>query len=132
MSEACTRIFSFMLDWSAKYSQKIGVTCGVNTDFYEDDISGEELLKWIQAYQSGGISYDTFYHNLEKKEAFPSNWDKGKELDAIERTSNTMFTLSDEKFTSLSNEITRLKKLLNIKDSDEPEEDGTNEENVEE
>jgi hypothetical protein len=57
-----------MLQWNGKKDISVEVT--LNTDYYQDDITGEELVKWTEALQSGAISFDTFFYNLSKKEAY--------------------------------------------------------------
>ncbi len=93
VSEIASQIFTFMFKWNR---DDIKVRCTLNTDYYQDDISGEELVKWVEALQTGAISYDAYYFNLEKKEAFPPGWSKEKERRSMEDTAHDMNTPDEE------------------------------------
>jgi hypothetical protein len=105
-SEAFSEILTEQLQWDKNNDYVVDLT--LNTDYYLDDISGDELLKWMDAYQRGGISYDIYYYNLEKKEAFPPEWDKEKELASLEESLERQTNLQDEKFISLSERLAEL------------------------
>jgi len=109
VSEMGSKIFTFILSWAQPSQELINVSVMVNTDFYQDDINGDELLKWIQAYQTGGISFDAYYYNMERKEAFPSDWSKEKEVEAIQNNVASALDGTDEKMIDLQMQIDDLK-----------------------
>lgn len=44
------------------------VQINLNTDFVEQSLTGQELVALVQSWQSGAISHDTLYYNLERGE----------------------------------------------------------------
>jgi hypothetical protein len=81
-SNVMTTILNLILQWGG-YTDVQG-SLHINTDFFDDLITPESILKFVQLVQSGGISYDTFYYNLSKRDVYPPEWTKEKEKSAIE------------------------------------------------
>lgn len=107
LSEAFTEILNMLLEWAGEEKR---INIKINTDFYQDDLDGEELLKWIEALQQGGISYDVFYYNLTKKEAFPPEWNEEREKEALRETMSG--GLGDGTFDEVVAELNMLKRSL--------------------
>lgn len=109
MSEALTKMFNFLLEWA---NLDYEVVVRVNTDFYQDDISGEELTKWIESYQMGGISFEMMYFNLNKKEAYPPGWSMEQEMARINNSSAGMEGIGDDRMAAIMDEIDALKTFV--------------------
>lgn len=124
ISESMSEVFTFLLKWAGQ--EDLIVNVALNRDFYEDNISGEELLKWIDAYQNGGISFDMYYDNMDKREVFSPNWSIQKERAALQESSMNLIGIGDDKAAGMQDQITslieRLKKqginLEEVKDDD--------------
>jgi hypothetical protein len=100
-------ICDFLLSW-ARYKDT-GINIQVNKDFFQDDIKGSELLEWMKAWQNGGISDEVYFYNLKKKEVYPENWDWEVELDAIQKSLDRQFNLTDEKYIEILEKFESLK-----------------------
>ena len=59
------------LEMMAEWEGKTPATIKLNTDFSDIGISNDDLTALMQAWQSGGISHDTFLWNLQKGEVLP-------------------------------------------------------------
>jgi len=105
-SEAFSKILTEQLQWDKDEEYVVEVT--LNQDYYNLEMTGSQVLEWMDAYQRGGISSQVFYSNLEKGEIFPVEWDYQKEQDAIEADEERRNNLSDEKFIALSERILEL------------------------
>jgi hypothetical protein len=81
-SDVLTTVLNLILEWSG-YSDVKG-TVHINTDFYDDIITPDSVIRWTQLRQAGGISTQTWYYNLEKRDVFPPDWSLEKELGLIE------------------------------------------------
>jgi hypothetical protein len=92
LSTSISKVLSFQLKWAG---EKLNVDMALNTDFFNDNITGDEVLQWIQAAQQGGISFDTYYYNMKRKEAFPEGWTKEQEIDALQEGFPGGYALSD-------------------------------------
>ena len=103
LSESMSDVFSFLLDWAG--FKDVNVSVDINKDFYEDDLSGEELLKWIESVQNGGASFEMYYFNMDKKEAFPPDWSMDKERAALEKANANTLGLGDEKAADLQAQL---------------------------
>jgi len=105
-SESFSKILTEQIQWDKSKEYVVEIT--LNQDYYQDDLKPEDVLKWLDAYQRGGISSSTMNYNLTKGEIFPPEWDYQKEMDAIEEDNEKRNTLSDEKFMELSERIIEL------------------------
>ena len=81
-SNVMSVILNLILEWAGHTGVKGNVN--INTDFYDDLIVPESVISWTQLLQSGGISQETWYYNLEKRDVFPPDWSMAKELTSIE------------------------------------------------
>lgn len=73
-------IMTFKLEWSG--IDEI-VTITLNTDFDENQLEGVELINWFSGLQSGAISYETYYYNMQRRELYPPDWTPKKEQEGI-------------------------------------------------
>lgn len=110
ISGSMSEVFTFLLGWAGHGD--IIVDVELNKDFYEDSITGEEILKWIEAYQTQGIAFETYYFNLDKREVFESGWSKEKELAALQNSDNGLLSIGDEKSVSLQERMDAMQKVL--------------------
>jgi hypothetical protein len=58
----------------------------LSTDFVSNKISSQQLTAITAALQSGAISLETYFYNLEQGEMFPDAWTIEDEKRAIEET----------------------------------------------
>lgn len=96
-------ITRFLLKW-ANY-EGTGINIQVNKDFFQDDIKGAELLEWMKAWQQGGISWETYFYNLKKKEVYPDKTDGASEKERIRESLNDQLTIADEKYMEIMERI---------------------------
>jgi len=99
-------ISRFLLKWAGY--EDTGVNIQVNTDYYQDDISGEELLSWMKAWQQGGISFETYFYNLKKKEVYPDKTNREDEKERIHESLNEQLTVADEKYMDILDKFSAL------------------------
>lgn len=79
LSKALTRACSFMYAWAGLPE----VTVQLNTDYIPASASPQDIQAWLQAYQSGAISFQSLYGNLKKGEVFLAGTDAEEEQIAI-------------------------------------------------
>jgi len=65
VSEALTKALSFAAKWMGDMAD---VIYDLNTDYNPTGMDAQSLTALIAAWQSGGISYETFYENLQRGE----------------------------------------------------------------
>lgn len=88
-SKVMSIILNLILDWSG-YSMVKG-SIQINTDFFEDMISADGVISWSQLLQSGSISPQTWYYNLDRRDIFPPDWSLEKEMTSIEEGGMGLF-----------------------------------------
>ena len=49
------------------------IEVSLNTDFTDTKINAQDLTALMGAWQSGGISHETFLHNMKKGEVIPDD-----------------------------------------------------------
>jgi len=56
--------------WWAGFEDDVAKTCSItlNSDFFETQLTAQEAQALMALWQSGGISYETFYWNLQRGE----------------------------------------------------------------
>lgn len=79
ISKVLSRACSFMYAWSGLPP----VTIILNTDYMPASASPQDIQAWLQAYQSGAISFQSLYGNLKKGEVFLAGADPEEEQAAI-------------------------------------------------
>lgn len=65
VSEALTKAIRFCAQWLGSDQEAF---IALNTDYSPSRLSGQDLTALVGSWQSGAISYDTFYANLQKGE----------------------------------------------------------------
>lgn len=63
-----------------------------NTDIVDSKLAPEELRVLVEAYQGGAISFDTFYHNLQRGEMTRPDVDADEERELLEATTAAQMT----------------------------------------
>jgi hypothetical protein len=106
LSAAFSEILTFLLEWDEHEDLVAEVV--LNTDYYDEQVSGEELMKWMRVWQGGGLSFDAYYNMLEKREAYPANWTKEKEAKRIKKSMEDLMNLPDEKYNIVMAKIMEL------------------------
>ncbi len=66
VSESLGACVKWMIQWSGKDAEKASVK--LNTDYFPRRLPEREMIALLQAWQGGGISWQTFHHNLMKGE----------------------------------------------------------------
>ena len=84
LSVSISKILTYQMQWADETKKNIKVDMQLNTDFFDETITGKEVLDWIAAAQQGGISFETYYHNMDKKEAFPVGWTMQQEAEKLQ------------------------------------------------
>lgn len=103
LSKNLTAICRFVLAWARKPDPSMRVI--INTDFFQDDIKGSELLEFMKAYQQGGISWDTYFETMKKKELYKAGTTSKQEKEAIEKSLEDQFNMADEKYLDVLEKI---------------------------
>ena len=80
VSAGLTRVLGFIMLIEGKEADRASVSIALNTDFNVTGITPEELLAMFQVLLSGGISYDTFFYNLQRGEIIPENVTQEEEM----------------------------------------------------
>ena len=85
MSIAMSELFTFKARWSLgkKGEDAVSITVTLNTDFTENVMDGQFLTSMISALQGGAISPEVFYYNMDRREAYPKDWNFEKEMEAL-------------------------------------------------
>ena len=95
------------------------ILINVNTDYYEERMTPQELEKAVAAVQAGKISQRAFYNYLDSLEFYPKDWTFEKEQEELARDSLGVINLSDEKYMELLDALEetqkRLEKLENVR-----------------
>ena len=70
VQEGIAKALSIMAEWEGVSGD---IEVSLNTDFSDTRISAEDLTALMGAWQSGGISHETFLHNMKKGEVIPDD-----------------------------------------------------------
>ena len=70
VQEGIAKALSLMAEWEGVSGD---IEVELNTDFSDTKISAEDLTALMTAWQSGGISHETFLHNMKKGEVIPND-----------------------------------------------------------
>lgn len=85
-----TKILQAMIGWAkptlTDWTGVLTATVEINSDLADDIITGADAKNWMDVLLNGGVSYDTYYSNMEKRETYPDNWTKEKEWEALKKT----------------------------------------------
>lgn len=89
LSASLTQAIRWFIWWQgteedpSKIDEKFVVL--VNDDFVDTPMDSTLLTALVAALQGDCISFDTFFHQLQKGEVYPDDWDLTKEVSAISR-----------------------------------------------
>lgn len=81
ISQGLTRVLNIMSEWAGAGTNQ-SVT--LNTDFIEIGMTGPELTALVGAWQSGAISRETMFWNLQQGEMIPPGVTSDEEKDKID------------------------------------------------
>ena len=81
VQEGIAKALSIMGEWEGVSGD---IEVDLNTDFSDTKISSEDLTALMSAWQSGGISHETFLHNMKKGEILPNEISIEDERDRID------------------------------------------------
>ena len=81
VQEGIAKALSFMAEWEGVSGD---IEVELNTDFSDTKISAQDLTALMGAWQSGGISHETFLHNMKKGEVLPNDVSVEDEKDRID------------------------------------------------
>ena len=115
MSRAFTDIANFMLKW---FGEDKRVSVQMNTDFYDREITGQELIQIFENVQRGNLSFETAFYNLQRRDVYPPGWNVEKEIERIRDTGSELFGLSDDKFNRVMDDIERLKEVFGLEEGE--------------
>lgn len=115
LSSAFSEIITFMLEWDDQ--PELNAYVAINYDFYDENISGEELLKYMRAWQAGGLSRSAYFNLLQKKETYPEGWSESDEFNEIQEQMSQMYNLSDEQYLELKVKLDDLSERLKLSES---------------
>jgi hypothetical protein len=87
VSEAITKAIKFAAAWMGVSDD---ITYELNTDYNPVGMSAQDLTALLAAWQSGAISYDTFYDNLQRGEIASTDRTAEEEQSLITNANNGM------------------------------------------
>lgn len=70
VQEGIAKALSIMAEWEGLSGD---IEVSLNTDFTDTKINAQDLTALMGAWQSGGISHETFLHNMKKGEVIPDD-----------------------------------------------------------
>tara|TARA_R110000744_G_scaffold343971_1_gene449219 strand:+ start:303 stop:1613 length:1311 start_codon:yes stop_codon:yes gene_type:complete len=70
VQEGIAKALSIMAEWEGVSGD---IEVSLNTDFTDTKINAQDLTALMGAWQSGGISHETFLHNMKKGEVIPDD-----------------------------------------------------------
>lgn len=70
VQEGISKALSIMAEWEGVSGD---IEVSLNTDFTDTKINAQDLTALMGAWQSGGISHETFLHNMKKGEVIPDD-----------------------------------------------------------
>jgi len=98
ISHSMTKVMKIAIEWAGGNSTNINIE--YNTDYQVNEIPTGRLTELLGAWQSGGISYETFYYVLNSYEIYPNGWSKELELELINESMTKQVTDRQAKLNS--------------------------------
>lgn len=95
ISQALTQVMKWHAEWKGDTVDE-EMSIALNQDFVNAEMPTDLLLALLQAVQSGQISWETFYFNLEKGELTRPGVDAGTEKALIEEQNSSNGLLDQE------------------------------------
>jgi hypothetical protein len=80
---AMQHVLTFMVNWEAIVKED-AVVVDINKDLLDSTIDPQTLTALMAAWQGGGISHETYLHNMKKGEILPDDISVEEELGRIE------------------------------------------------
>lgn len=81
-SDGLTRVLRWFEAWlRGEASESTGIT--LNNDLLPQGITPQQVVALMQGLQSGAISFDSYFYNMQRGEMYPDGWTKDDEADAI-------------------------------------------------
>jgi hypothetical protein len=87
VSASIQRALKIAAQWQGANPEDVSIE--LNRDYYPSTMNAQMLTALLNAFQSGAISYDTFWKNLQEGELAPTTRDAQDELDMIEASSGS-------------------------------------------
>lgn len=84
VSEAMTQMLRWYAEWTG-ISETADISVELNADFDLSGMTPQMLQTLFTVFQSGGMSYTTFFYNLEAGEMFPDGHTLETEMELIEK-----------------------------------------------
>ena len=94
MDAIMEKIFTLIMEW---YGGTEDVEIEYNTDFENNEMNPQLFTALMSGWQSGAISWPTFFYNLKNKEMYPGGWTLEDEDTAIQETLETQIKRRDQK-----------------------------------
>ena len=90
----------------------------MNTDFYDREITGQDLVAWFENVQRGNLSFEAAFFNLQRRDVYPPGWNVEREIERIRDTGSELFGLSDDEFNRVMDDIERLKTVFGLEEGE--------------
>ena len=86
IADTVSRGLTVALTWLAEWQSAAGdVSVQLNKDFVDVAMTPQEITAMVAAWQSGGISRETLFYNLQRGEVIPAERTFEEEVELIER-----------------------------------------------
>lgn len=86
LSEQISKVLNVLAIWLTDQETADPISVKYNTVFEEPSLIQGQLTELVGAVSTGLISYDAFYHQLEKNKFYPAGWDSDREKVAIKQS----------------------------------------------
>lgn len=84
VSENFKQILSFMAQWSGLTVTEDAIEYKLNTDYMPVGMTAQQLAEWVKALQANAISFETFFYNMSRGEAYDDNTSLDDERERID------------------------------------------------
>lgn len=86
-----TKVLQLMVAWATDFvtefqGAEITAMVQINSDLDADLLSFADFRNFMDVLLGGGVSWDTYFSALQKREVYPEGWTAEKEWDAILKT----------------------------------------------
>jgi hypothetical protein len=92
VSDAVTRLLRIVADWEGIGGE---VSYKLSTDYTPSGLTAQQLTALVQAWQSGGISWETFFWNLKEGEIVSSEVTEDEERDRLDAAGPPLGAMND-------------------------------------
>jgi len=81
-SDGLTKVLRWFELWlRGEAADDTGIT--LNNDLLPQGLTAQQVIALMQALQSGALSFDAYFHNMQRGEMYPDGWTKDDEMDAL-------------------------------------------------